>query len=167
MVATPAQFRAWWQGLAGKLSRRGQQAKRAQHEGYSQLPPTPQLGAMQEKPKGLDTELTQPKPAEQPDKSGLVGPELQILKPSSSLGSLAPQAPPPINISVPGSAGGQAPMGSARSTWSVHNSNGSFPRRASVTAASLNPEFIQHYLDADSSGNIPARSNSPPPPPPG
>lgn len=177
MIATPAQFRDWWRGLAGRLSRR-QQAKHAQREGYSELPPTPRLGAMQEKPKGLDTELTQPKPAEQPDKSGLVGPELQILKPSvlpattlysssnnSSLGSLAPQAPPPINISVPGSAANQAPLGSARSTWSVHNSNGSVSRRASLTAASFNPEFLQHYLDADPSVNISARSNSRPPPP--
>lgn len=177
MVATPAQFKGWWQSLAGRFPRQ-QQAKHAQREGYSQLPPTPRLGAMQEKPKALDTELTQPKPAEQPDKSGFVGPELQILKPSvlpattmhsssnsSSLGSLAPQAPPPINISVPGSAAGQAHVGSARSAWSVHNSNGSFSRRASLTAASFNPEFLQHYLDSDSSGNIPARSNTRPPPP--
>ena len=183
MVVTPAQFRESWQSIRGKLSHR-QQAKHAQREGYSELAPTPRLGAMQEKPKGLDTELTQPKPIEQQDKSGFMVPETQILKPivlpvttihsplattnSSSLGSLAPQAPPPINICPPGSTGtpfGLAPMGSARSTWSNYNSNTSVSRRGSLTAASFNPEFLQHYLDADSSVNTLVRRNSRPPPP--
>ena len=183
MVITPAQFKDWWQSIRSKLSHQ-KHAKHAQLQGYSELAPTPRLGAMQEKPKGFATEPPQPKLAEQPDKPGSLAPEMQILKPSvlpattmhsphafsssSSLGSLAPQAPPPINICAPSSTAtpfAQAAVGSARSTWSMHNSNTSATRRGSFTAASFNPEFLQHYLDADPNINTLARSNSRLPPP--
>ena len=182
MVVTPAQCKEWSQSIRNKLSKQ-KQAKHAQRQGYSELASTPRLGPMQDKPKGVAAESTHPKPAEQPDKPSSLAPETQILKPStlpattmhsalatansSSLGSLAPQAPPPINISAPGPAANsfvQAPMGSARSTWSMHNSLPSATRRGSLTAASFNPEFLQHYLDADSNPNL-ARSASRPPPP--
>ena len=183
MVVTPAQFREGWQSIRSKLSHQ-RRAKNAQRQGYSELAPTPRLGAMQEKPKAFATEPPQPKPTEQPDKPGSLAPETQILKPnvlpattmhtphasdnSNSLGSLAPQAPPPINICAPSSTAipfAQAPVGSARSTWSMHNSNTSATRRGSLTAASFNPEFLQHYLDADSNVSTLARSNSRLPPP--
>lgn len=192
MVVTPAQFKQCWQSIKAKLVI-PKQAKHAQRQGYSELAPTPRLGAMQETGKGANagltqpkpaTELTQPKSAEQQDKTVFMAPEFQILKPSvlpattlhsphtsshsSSLGSLAPQAPPPINIHIPGPAPtpfAQPPMGSARSTWSFQNSNPSASRRGSLNAASFNPEFLQHYLDADSSVNVLARHNSRPAPP--
>ena len=196
MVFTPAQFKQCWQSIAAKLSFQ-HQAKRAQHEGYSELPPTPRLGAMQETAKGANTELTQPRHAEeakaseqaklaeqQQDKSGDFAHESQILKPSmlpattmhlpyassnsSSLGSLAPQAPPPINIHIPQSMPtpfSQPLMGSAHSTWSLQNSNASGTRCGTMNPASFNTEFLQHYLDADSSVNILARHNSRPAPP--
>lgn len=116
MVVTPAQFRQFWQSIKGILPYQTQ-AKNAQLIGYTELPPTPRLGAMQETEKGANTELTQPQPAEQQEKPGFEAQEPQILKPSvlpattmhsphtssnsSSLGSLAPQAPPPINIHAP------------------------------------------------------------------
>ena len=183
MVVTPAQFKHWWHRIRSSLSHQ-KQAKHAQRQGYSELAPTPRLGAMQEKPKGFAAEAAQPTLAERPDKPGSLAPEVQILKPSvlpattmhsplaasnsDSLGSLAPQAPPPINIGAPSSTAtpfAQAPVGSARSTWSVHNSNTSATRRGSLSAASFNPEFLQHYLDPDSNVNTPARSESRPPPP--
>ena len=183
MVVTPAQFKGWWHRISSKLSYQ-KQVKHAQRQGYSELAPTPRLGAMQEKPKSFATEAHQPKLAEQPDKTGSFAPEVQILKPSvlpattmhsplatsasSSLGSLAPQAPPPINICAPSSTAtpfAQVPIGSARSTWSMHNSNTSATRRGSLSAASFNPEFLQHYLDAESNVNPLARSSLRPPPP--
>lgn len=183
MVVTPAQCKEWSQSMRNKLSKQ-KQAKHAQRQGYSELASTPRLGPIQDKPKGIAIESTQPKPAEQqPDKPSSLAPDMQILKPStlpatimhsalasansSSLGSLAPQAPPPINISPPGPTAnpfGQAQVGSARSTWSMHNSLPSTTRRGSLTAVSFNPEFLQHYLDAESNVML-ARSTSRPPPP--
>ena len=182
MVVTPAQFRQFWQSIKGILPYQTQ-AKNAQLIGYTELPPTPKLGAMQETEKGANTELTQPQPAEQQEKPGFEAQEPQILKPSvlpattmhsphtssnsSSLGSLAPQAPPPINIHAPQATAtpfAQAPMGSARSTWSFHNSNPSVSRRGSLNPASFNPEFLQHYLDVESNVIL-ARHNSRPAPP--
>ena len=182
MVVTPAQCRQFWQSIRGRLPY-PKQAKNAQLEGYTELPPTPRLGAMQETAKGANAELSQPQPAEQQDKSGFQAQEPQILKPnvlpattmhsshassnSSGLGSLAPQAPPPINIHAPQPTAtpfAHAPMGSARSTWSFHNSNASVSRRGSLNPASFNPEFLQHYLDAESNVIL-ARHNSRPAPP--
>lgn len=180
MVITPAQCKEWSQSIRNKLSKQ-KQAKHAQRQGYSELASTPRLGPMQDKPKSTATESTHPKPVEQLDKPSSLAPETQILKPSmlpattmhsahaiansSSLGSLAPHAPPPINISAPTATPfAQAALGSARSTWSMHNSLPSTTRRGSLTAASFNPEFLQHYLDADSNPIL-ARSASRLPPP--
>ena len=186
MVVTPAQFKQSWKSLKDKLASH-KKAQHAQHEGYSILPPTPTFGAMHyiDTPKSSATELSQARPLDSPRKCGNIPQDSQILKPSalpvpvvstssgsgnssSSLGNLAPQAPPPINIHPPSSAppaSAEFPLNSAHSNWSFQNSNYGGSRRGSMTAASFNPESLQARLDSESGVSILARHNARMPPP--
>lgn len=183
MVVTPAQFKQFWKSLKAKLASH-KKAQHAQHEGYSTLPPTPTFGAMHytDTPKSSATELSQAKPLDSSQKGGTIPQDSQILKPSalpvpvvstssgsgsgnssSSLGNLAPQAPPPINIHPPASAppaSAEFPLNSAHSNWSFQNSNYGGSRRGSMTAASFNPESLQARLDSESGVSILARHNA-------
>jgi len=183
MVVTPAQFKQSWKSLKDKLASH-KKAQHAQHEGYSTLPPTPTFGAMHytDTPKSNTTELSQAKPLDPPQKGGNIPQDSQILKPSalpvpvvstssgsgsgnssSSLGNLAPQAPPPINIHPPSSAppaSAEFPLNSAHSNWSLQNSTCGGSRRGSMTAASFNPESLQSRLDSESGVSILARHNA-------
>ena len=181
MVVTPAQFKQSWKSLKDKLASHNK-AQHAQHEGYSTLPPTPTFGAMHytDTPKSSATELSQARPLDSPRKGGNIPQDSQILKPSalrvpvvstssgsgsgnssSSLGNLAPQAPPPINIHPPSSAppaSAELPLNSAHSNWSLQNSNYGGSRRGSMTAASFNPASLQSRLESGVS--ILARHNA-------
>ena len=180
MVVSPAQGKQIYHSIRNSLSRQNQ-TQHAQHEGYSALPPTPRLGPMQDTPKSFNTELSQAKTVESLGKVTDDVQNYEILKPtplpaavlptssrnsssisSSSLGSLAPQAPPPINIHpVAPPVSSQLPLESARSTWSIQNSNPAFSRRGSLTAASFDPETLRTHLDAESGASILARRHSP------
>ena len=188
MVLTPAQCKQSWQSLRSKLTVQ-KQTQHAQRDGYNVLPPTPTFGAMQElAPKSNSTELAQAKHVSPPDKSGTSPQDYQIMKPSalpvpvatrssgsgsgnsssSSLGNLAQQAPPPINIHPPASmphASSELPLNSAHSTWSIQNSNFGGSRRGSLTAASFNPESLQSRVDSESAVSILARHKPRQPPP--
>ncbi|DBA80600.1 TPA: hypothetical protein ACH3X1_007859 [Trebouxia sp. C0004] len=183
MVVTPAQFKQSWKSLKDKLASH-KKVQHAQREGYSTLPPTPTFGAMHytDTPKSSATELSQAKPYDSSPKGGNIPQESQILKPnalpvpvvstssgsgsgnsSSSLGNLAPQAPPPINIHPPSSAppaSAEFPLNSSHSNWSVQHSNYGGSRRGSMTAASFNPQSLQSRLDSESSVSILARHNA-------
>lgn len=87
---------------------------------------------------------------------------------SSTLGNLAPQAPPPINIRMPDRTSScQLPPQGQHSTRSIQTSNLSMPRwrSGSLPAASFHSDIVHSRLNAELAGNIPARHTPRPGPP--
>lgn len=174
MVVTPAQVNTFVRSKMHLF--RGSTAQQANSSGYMPLPQGPVRSDMLAKSWSIDQskhnkEAKRP-PIASPAKKSTEQPTVNPMalhkdegagtsaSSASTLGSLAPQAPPPINIRMPErTTSCQLPPQGQQSTRSVQTSNMSMPRwrSGSLPAASFHSDVVQSRLSAELAGGIPAR----------